>query len=167
MSVPASEQVGLGRIPTGAAEFSERPAPRVSILTVLNRRFCEAYSGDEIMKYLTLIKHSESYRSQPIPQGLLDAMGPFVEAGLKSGVIKDTAGLKPTAEGFRVRSSGGKLRVTDGPFTEAKEIVGGYALLEVTSREEALQIAREFMELHRVHWPAFEAECEVRPVEEQ
>ena len=76
------------------------------------------------MKYLMLIKHSERHRSQPIPQGLLDAMGEFVTEGFKSGVLKDTAGLKATAEGFRVRSSGGKLKVTDGPFTEAKEIVG-------------------------------------------
>ena len=118
------------------------------------------------MKYLMLIKHSESYRSQPIPQGLLDAMGEFVADSFKSGVLKDTAGLKSTSEGFRVRSSGGKLKVTDGPFTETKEIVGGYALVEVKSKEEALDIARQFMELHRVHWPAFEGECEVRPLED-
>ena len=118
------------------------------------------------MKYLMLIKHSESYRGQPIPQALMDAMGTFVDEHMKSGVLKDTAGLKGTAEGLRVRSSGGKLRVTDGPFTEAKEIVGGYALVEVKSKEEALEVARQFMELHRVHWPAFEGECEVRPLEE-
>ena len=118
------------------------------------------------MKYLMLIKHSESYRSQPIPQGLMDAMGEFVAEGFKSGVLKDTAGLKATAEGSRIRSSGGKLHVTDGPFTEAKEVVGGYALVEVKSKEEALEVARQFMELHRVHWPAFDGECEVRPVED-
>ena len=119
------------------------------------------------MKYLMLIKHAENYRSQPLPQALLNAMGEFVAEGLKSGVLKDTAGLKATAEGFRVRSSGGKLKVTDGPFTEAKEIVGGYALLETKSKEEARNMARQFMELHRVHWPAFDGECEVRPLEDQ
>jgi hypothetical protein len=118
------------------------------------------------MKCLMLIKHAESYRGEPIPQALMDAMGEFVTEGLKSGVVKDTAGLKPTAEGFRVRSSKNQLKVTDGPFTEAKEVVGGYALVEVASREEALKFARQFMELHRVHWPAFEAECEVRPLED-
>src|SRR5262245_10469196 len=117
------------------------------------------------MKYLMLIKHAESYRNEPIPQGLLDAMGEFVGEALKSGVIKDTAGLKPTAEGFRVRSSGNRLKVTDGPFTETKEVVGGYAMVEVDSTEEAREVARQFMELHRVHWPSFEAECEVRPLE--
>jgi hypothetical protein len=118
------------------------------------------------MKYLMLIKHAESYRSQPIPQGLLDAMGVFVTEGFKSGVLKDTAGLKGTVEGLRIRSSGGKLKVTDGPFTEAKEIIGGYALVDVKSKEEALDFARQFMELHRVHWPEFEAESEVRPLED-
>jgi hypothetical protein len=118
------------------------------------------------MKYLMLIKHAESYRSQPMPQELLDAMGEFVAEGFKSGILKDTAGLKETAEGLRVRSSGGTLRVTDGPFTEAKEVVGGYALVEVKSKEEAVNMARQFMELHRVHWPAFEGECEVRPLED-
>ena len=118
------------------------------------------------MKYLMLIKHDERYRSQPIPQGLLDAMSPFVREKMKSGVFTDTNGLKPTAEGFRVRTSGGKLKVTDGPFAEAKELVGGYAIAEVKSREEALDLARQFMELHRIHWPEFEADCEVRPVED-
>jgi len=117
-------------------------------------------------KYLMLIKHSESHRGEPIPQALMDAMGEFVAEGFKSGVLKDTAGLKPTSDAFRVRSSGGRLKTTDGPFTEAKEVVGGYALVEVPSREEAQKVARDFMELHRVHWPAFEGECEVRPLED-
>ena len=118
------------------------------------------------MKYLMLINHSERYRGQPIPQGLLDAMGRFVDDGLKSGVLKDTAGLKGTEHAWRVRSSGGKLKVTDGPFTEAKEVVGGYALVDVKSREEAREVAQQFMELHRLHWPEFDGECEVRPLED-
>jgi len=73
------------------------------------------------MKYLMLIKHTEGYRNQQIPQGLMDAMGKFVEEGFKSGVLKDTAGLKPTADAFRIRQSGGKLQATDGPFAETKE----------------------------------------------
>jgi hypothetical protein len=117
------------------------------------------------VKFLMLIKHSEHYRKEKIPQGLMDAMGAFVDQGFKSGVLKDTAGLKGTAEGFRVRSKGGKLIATDGPFTEAKEIIGGYALIEVKSSEEARQVARDFMEIHRVHWPEFEGECEARPLD--
>ena len=118
------------------------------------------------MKYLMLIKHAESYRGEPIPQALMDAMGEFVTESFKSGVVKDTAGLKPTADGFRVRLSKGQLKMTDGPFTEAKEVVGGYAIAELGSREEAEKFARKFMELHRLHWPTFEGESEVRPLED-
>jgi hypothetical protein len=118
------------------------------------------------VKYLMLIKHSENRRNEAIPQGLLDAMGQFVGESMKSGILKDTAGLKPTTEGFRIRSKGKRLKMTDGPFTEAKEVIGGYAMVEVASKEEARKLARQFMELHRVHWPDFECECEVRPVEE-
>jgi hypothetical protein len=122
--------------------------------------------GDQTMKYMIFIKSSEKYRSQPIPQGLMDAMGGFITEGFKTGVLKDTAGLKGSEEGHRFRLSGGKVKRTDGPFTEAKEVVGGYAIIEVKSKEEALKVAEDFMELHRVHWPAFECECEVRPMAE-
>lgn len=118
------------------------------------------------MKFLMLIRHDESLRSESIPQALMDAMGEFVSANLKSGVLKETAGLKASGQGFRVRSSGGKLAVTDGPFIESTEVVGGYAIVEVPSSQEALEVARQFMELHRRHWPAFEGDCEVRPVED-
>jgi len=118
------------------------------------------------MKFLMMIKHTEAHRSLTIPQGLMDAMGEFVMANLKSGVLKETAGLQPSSAGFRVRSSGGRLTTTDGPFTETKELVGGFALVEVKSRDEALEMAQQFMELHRVHWPEFVGECEARPLEE-
>jgi hypothetical protein len=96
---------------------------------------------------------------------LNDAMGQFVGESMKKGILKDTAGLRPTSEGFRIRSSKNKLSVTDGPFTEGKEVIGGYALVEVPSRDEAMKVARDFMELHRLHWPTFECECEVRPLD--
>ena len=118
------------------------------------------------MKFLMMIKHSENLRTEEIPPSLMEAMGKLVQEGFKSGVLKDTAGLKPTSEAFRVRLSGKQLKVTDGPFTEAKEVVGGYALVELPSREEALKYARQFMDLHRVHWPTFEGESEVRPLED-
>ena len=118
------------------------------------------------MKYLMFIKHSEGYRNEAIPQALMDAMGEFVAEGFRNGTLKDTAGLKPIRDGFRVRSRGNRLTATDVPFTETKEVVGGYALIEVASEEQAREIARRFMELHRVHWPAFEGECEARPLED-
>jgi hypothetical protein len=84
---------------------------------------------------------------------------------MKNGSIIDTAGLQPTAKGKRVRLSRGKLTVIDGPFAESREVIGGYALVEAKSDEEALALANRFMDLHRVHWPVWEGECEVRPLE--
>ncbi len=117
------------------------------------------------MRYMMFIKHTEDYRNKQVPAGLYEAMDEFVGAAMKSGAIVDTAGLLPTSEGSRVRLKGGKITVTDGPFTESKEVVGGYAVVDAKSKEEALELARKFMDLHRVHWPEFEGECEVRPLE--
>ncbi len=118
------------------------------------------------MKYLMLIKHAEDYWNRTPPPGLFEAMGEFVQASFKDGTLVDTAGLKPTKDGARVRLAGGKIKTIDGPFTEAKEIIGGYAIVNAKSREHALEIGERFMELHRVHWPEFEGECEIRPLED-
>jgi hypothetical protein len=117
------------------------------------------------MRYMMLIKHPEDYRDLKIPDGLLQAMGEFVGDAMKKGIIVDTNGLQSTHKGKKVRLSGGKITVIDGPFTESKEIVGGYAIVDLPSDEAALEMAKEFMELHRIHWPEFEGESELRPVE--
>ena len=117
------------------------------------------------MRYMMFIKHTEDYRMEDVPQSLFQAMEEFVGQAMKNGSMIDTAGLQPTKKGKRVRLSGGKITVFDGPFTETKEVVGGYALVEAKSDDEALALARQFMELHRIHWPAFQGECEVRPLE--
>ena len=116
------------------------------------------------MKYLSFIRHSESYRNSPPPAGLLEAMGRFVQTSLKDGTLVDTGGLLPSKDGLRVRLSHGELSVTDGPFTESKEVIGGWAIINAMTKAEAVRIATEFMELHRKHWPEFEGECEVRPM---
>jgi hypothetical protein len=116
------------------------------------------------MKYLTFIRHSEKYRESQPPAALMEAMGRFVQKSLKEGVLVDTGGLLPSRDGVRVRLEGGKLTVTDGPFVESKEIIGGWAILNVASKAEAVRIATEFMDLHRQHWPSFEGESEVRPM---
>ncbi len=117
------------------------------------------------MRYMMFIKHTEDYRGKTIPPALIDAMGEFVGEYSKKGKFIDGAGLKSSHKGKRVQLRGGKLRVTDGPFTESKELVGGYAIIEVESEQEALDIATQFMELHRVHWPEFDGESELRPFE--
>ena len=116
------------------------------------------------MKYLCFIRHSESYRESPIPPALMEAMGEFVQRSLKEGTLVDTGGLLPSKEGARVRLTGGKITVTDGPFIDTKEIIGGWAILKVDSKDEANRIAKEFMNLHLKHWPGFEGESEVRPM---
>ena len=118
------------------------------------------------MKFLMMIKHAEQAEPFQPPQSLMEAMGAFVTEGFSQGWLKDTAGLKPTAQGLRIRQKGGKLTTTDGPFTETKEIIGGYALVETATRDEALAIAQRFMEIHRVHIPDFECESEVRPCDD-
>ena len=116
------------------------------------------------MKYLAFIRHSEKYRESPPPPALLEAMGRFVEKSLKEGSLVDTGGLLPSKDGFRVRLDRRKITVTDGPFSESKEVIGGWAILKADSRDEAIRIGTEFMELHRKYWPEFEGECEVRPM---
>jgi hypothetical protein len=92
------------------------------------------------------------------------AMGKFIQKSLKDGTLVDTGGLLPSKDGFRVQLRRGRLTVTDGPFTEAKEIIGGWAILQTRTRAQAVRIAKQFMELHRKHWPEFEGESEVRPM---
>jgi hypothetical protein len=87
-----------------------------------------------------------------------------VEKSLKDGTLVDTGGLLPSKDGFRVRLAHGKITVTDGPFSESKEVIGGWAIVKADSRADAERIAIEFMELHRKYWPEFEGESEVRPM---
>jgi hypothetical protein len=118
------------------------------------------------MRYMMFIKHPGDYDHSQVPPALFGAMGEFVEEHIKNGTFIDGAGLKPLAKATRVRLAGGKITVTDGPFSEAKEVVGGYSLIEAKTRAEAVALATKFMELHRKHWPGFEGESEVRPLED-
>jgi hypothetical protein len=112
------------------------------------------------MRFMMIVKHAEN--QGPPPQSLMDAIGKLTEEDTKAGTIVGTGGLKSTALGARIRLSGGKLTVTDGPFAEAKEVIGGFAQFELKSKEEALQSAIRFMELHKKHWPGWEGETEIR-----
>jgi hypothetical protein len=119
------------------------------------------------MRYMTFIKHTEDYRNAQVPAKLYEEMSKFIEEMTKSGNFVSGGGLQPSSAGARVRLKGGKITVMDGPFTETKELVGGYAIIDAKTREEALSISRRFMELHLKHWPTFEGECELRPLEEE
>ncbi len=112
------------------------------------------------MRFMMIVKHAEN--QGPPPKSLMDAIAKLAEEETKSGKMLGTGGLGPTATGARVRLSGGQVTVTDGPFTEAKEVVGGYAQFELKSKQEAIEGAVRFMELHKKHWPGWEGETEIR-----
>jgi hypothetical protein len=118
------------------------------------------------MKYMMFIKHTEDYRGKKPPEGLMGAMDEFIGGYIKQGKFLDGGGLKSSHHGKKVRLRDGKLTVVDGPFAETKELVGGYAIMDLESDEEALDVAMKFMELHRKYWPEFEGESEVRPFQE-
>ena len=117
------------------------------------------------MRYMMFIKHREDFDMSKVPQSLFGAMDKFIAESAKEGVFIDGAGLQPSRKGHKVRLSKGKITTTDGPFAESKEIVGGYSIMECRDDKHALKCAQDFMGLHRVHWPDFEGECEVRPFE--
>ena len=114
------------------------------------------------MRFMMLVKSAED--SGPPPKELMDAMAKLAEEAVKAGTMVDSGGLAPTAKSTRVRLARGKVTAIDGPFTEAKEVVGGYAVFELKSKKEALEGALRFMELHKKHWPGWEGETEIRQI---
>src|SRR5262245_25209115 len=127
---------------------------------MVDRRLIRPTGG--AMKYLTFIRCSESYRESPPPAGLMDAMRTFVPKSRAEGSLVDTGGLLPSKDGVRVRLADGQITVIDGPFSESKEVIGGWATISAETKAEAVRIATEFMDLHRRFWPGFEGESEVR-----
>jgi hypothetical protein len=112
------------------------------------------------MRFMMIVRHAEN--QGPPPKALMDAITKLAEKEIKAGTMLGNGGLAPTATGARVRVAGGKLSVIDGPFTETKEVIGGYAQFELKSKQDAVNAAVRFMELHKQHWPGWEGETEVR-----
>ena len=106
------------------------------------------------MKFLSIYKTVE--RNTPPSVEEMAVMGKLIEEGMKAGTLVATEGCLPTNLGARVRRSGDKLTVIDGPFTEAKEVVGGLAILQANSKEEAIQMVKDFLKV------AGDGECELR-----
>jgi hypothetical protein len=113
------------------------------------------------MRFLSMIRLDETRGQMPSEQ-LMSDMGKLMEELTRTGTLISTAGLRPTAEGARVRLRLGKLSTTDGPFTETKEVIGGYAVFEAKSLKEAIELTERFL---RIHGPEWDLECEVRPLE--
>jgi hypothetical protein len=114
------------------------------------------------MRFMMMVKSAEN--QGPPPQELMDAMSMLAQEAFKSGHMVTTGGLAPTRASKRVRLERGQISVTDGPFAESKEVVGGFAIMEFDSQEKAVESALGFMELHRKYWPNWEGTSEIRQV---
>jgi len=112
------------------------------------------------MRFLSMVRIHEKAGQRP-SERLMNEMGKLIEEMTRSGTLVSTAGLTPTSEGKRLRWNRGKLSMTDGPFTETKEVIGGYAILEAPSMKEAIEITKRFLAVHGDEW---DVECEVRPL---
>ncbi|MDB4914548.1 MAG: YCII--like protein [Gemmatimonadetes bacterium] len=114
------------------------------------------------MKFMTMVSSDETLG--PPPPALFGAIMKLGEEAMKSGVLVEQGGLHKTPAGARVRIRQGKISIVDGPFAESKEVVGGYAVYEVSSKEEVLKWTKRFMEIHVEHWPGWDGVAEVRQI---
>ena len=114
------------------------------------------------MRFMMLVKSAEN--SGPPPKELIDAIAKLGEEAVKSGTMLQTGGLAPTAMSTRIRLSQGEISTIDGPFAESKEVIGGFAIFDLKSKEEAIESTQHFMELHKKYWPGWEGETEIRQI---
>jgi hypothetical protein len=120
------------------------------------------------MRFIMMVKADKNYEAGAPPDPkLLAAMGQFTHEMIKAGVVLAAEGLLPSSKGARVRVAEGKLTVIDGPFTEAKELIGGFAIVKASSKAEAIELGSRFMLLHKqALGGAWEGECEIRQLSE-
>jgi hypothetical protein len=116
------------------------------------------------MRFMIIVKSTKDTEAGVMPEEkLFAAMADYHEELVKAGILLDASGLQPSSKGVRIKFSGGKRTVIDGPFTETKELIAGYTLIQVKSREEALEWARRFP---APHGEGAEGEIEVRQLYE-
>jgi hypothetical protein len=113
---------------------------------------------------MMMVKADRDYEAgRPPDPALVAAIGKLAEDMTKAGVLLESGGLLPSSMGARVRVGGGRLSVVDGPFAETKELVGGYAIVDASSKEQAVELGKRFMAVHAsVLGPSYHGECEVR-----
>jgi hypothetical protein len=114
------------------------------------------------MRFMMIVKASKNSEAGQMPsEELLAAMGRYNDELMKAGVLLDLAGLHPSSKGARIKFSGGKPTVLDGPFAETKELIGGFWMIQVNSKQEAVEWAKR---APAPHGPATEGEIELRQV---
>ncbi len=114
------------------------------------------------MRYMCFVKMAENVGDAPA--ALFQAMDAEMTAAFANGSLIDAGGLYPLSQSTEVRLAAGKVTTTDGPFAEAKEVVGGYSIMEARSHAEMVEGARRVIELHKQHWPGWEGSVEVRRI---
>lgn len=117
------------------------------------------------MRFMMIVKPPTNVEQSPPNPKEWDAMGRYNEELQRAGVLRELNGLAPSAKGAKVKFNGAKRTVSDGPFTEAKELIGGYWIIEVPSREEAIAWAKRIPFSTEVH-PGLEIEVEIRQIME-
>ena len=113
------------------------------------------------MRFLSMIRIEEKEGQAP-SERLMNDMGKLIEEMTREGTLVRTAGLRPTKEGIRIRQRHGKLSTVDGPFTETKEVIGGFAIVEAKSMAEAIELTKRFLRVHGDEW---DIECELRQLD--
>jgi hypothetical protein len=116
------------------------------------------------MRFMMIVKADKDYEAgRPPSPELMAAVGKLAEEGIKTGRVLDNGGLLPSSQGARIKVSGGKLTVTDGPFAETRELIGGFAIIRADSKQQAIEEGSRFMQLHAdILGPKYEGELEVR-----
>lgn len=114
------------------------------------------------MRFMSMIKSDESMPWGAAPPALYEAMGAFAQEGAVNGTLIEQGGLGSSAQGAIISLANGTISVLDGPFVEAKELIGGYAVTEVRSKEEAIELGRRLLQIHLDNWPGWEGSCEIR-----
>lgn len=114
------------------------------------------------MKFMTLVRSAEGAGFPP--KELMDGIANLGIEATKAGALVETGGLMPSATGAIMRLEGDEVTVTDGPFAEAREVIGGYAVYDVASKAEAVEWTRRFIDLHKLHWPGWSGEIEIRQI---
>ena len=118
------------------------------------------------MRFMMLVKADKNFEAGQVPSPALEAaIGKHIDEMTRAGVLVSVGGLAPTSQATRIRAAGGSLTLLDGPFTEAKEVIGGFAIVQVASRQEAIEQGKQFLQLHLdVAGPTYTGELEVRQV---
>jgi hypothetical protein len=129
-------------------------------------KFENGAKGESKMKFMMIVKATKDFEEgKPLNRKLLEVVGKLAEEQQEKGILITSGGLMPSSAGARINVAGKKVTVIDGPFAETKELVGGFAIIEARSREHAIELGKDYMQVHaEIMGPEYEGELEVRAI---